>query len=67
MSAFFQDTEVDQDGGSGEEVIEDHVGTPERLGNTVSPTEGPSGGAIPDRGHIPAACDCMFTYPRAFN
>jgi len=31
MSALFQVTDLDQVGASGEEVTEDHVGSPERL------------------------------------
>lgn len=31
MSPFSQDTEVDHEGGVGEEDTEDHCGTPERL------------------------------------
>jgi len=31
MSPFCHDTDLDHDGGSGDEVTEDHVGSPERL------------------------------------
>ena len=36
MSAFSHDTDFDHDGGSGDEVTADHVGSPERLIDVTS-------------------------------
>ena len=55
MSPFAQVTEVDHDGGLGDEVTEDQDGSPERLrlsGNRVAYSEGVG---IRYRGHVPAA------------
>lgn len=48
MSPFAQVTDVDHGGAVGEEVTEDHTGSPERLRDRQHPFEMVNGNYLPD-------------------
>ena len=65
MSPLAQVTEVDHGGAVGEEVTEDHIGSPERLTEHQQGFMWAGESIVPDRGDIPSPRYCRLAYSRS--